>query len=252
MEKSFLSFTARYPTWEPGESGREMLRNVRRFRESEPAGVPDEADAARDARGAASGAGFEESYGRFPSPDGGSVFGGAFDGRAFDAGIFDAETPDARAPERSKIGKIGFFGHGRVVFDAGGGEGGRADAADAPPDERREAESQALLQRAYESRAFFQTASRDGRDGRDGRSGSGVSSGSRGMSRSSVSDDARTRSALARDAPDAKRRGPAETEMSVSVSVSPPARPAPPLFDAPPNLWELEAEEDPSETRGKR
>ena len=67
----------------------------------------------------------------------------------------------------------------------------------------------------------------------------------------SVSDDAR-RSAFARDAPDAKRRGPAETEMSVSVSVSPPARPAPPLFDAPPNLWELEAEEDASETRGKR
>jgi hypothetical protein len=50
-------------------------------------------------------------------------------------------------------------------------------------------------------------------------------------------------------APDSKRRGPAETEMSVSVSVSPPARPAPPLFDAPPNLWELEAEEDPP---GKR
>ena len=236
MEKSFLSFTARYPTWEPGESGREMLRNVRRFRESEQAGG-DEADASREARGVASVAGFED--GRFPSPDGGSVFGG---GRgAFDAGAFDAETPDA--PERSKIG---FFGHGRVVFDAGGGEGGRADAADAPPDERREAETQALLQRAYESRAF-ETAS--SRDGRDGRSGSGVSSGD-GMNRS-VSDDAR-RSAFARDAPDAKRRGPAETEMSVSVSVSPPARPAPPLFDAPPNLWELEAEEDASETRGKR
>ena len=74
------------------------------------------------------------------------------------------------------------------------------------------------------------------------------------MSRS-VSDDKNDengRSAFARDAPDAKRRGPAETEMSVSVSVSPPARPAPPLFDAPPNLWELEAEEGPSETRGKR
>mgnify|MGYP006872286078 CR=1 FL=1 len=77
------------------------------------------------------------------------------------------------------------------------------------------------------------------------------------MSRS-VSDDKTDkndengRSALARDAPDAKRRGPAETEMSVSVSVSPPARPAPPLFDAPPNLWELEAEEGPSETRGQR
>ena len=39
MEKSFLSFTARYPTWEPGESGREMLRNVRRFgRASRPGG----------------------------------------------------------------------------------------------------------------------------------------------------------------------------------------------------------------------
>ena len=210
-----------------------MLRNVRRFRESEQAGG-DEADASREARGVASVAGFED--GRFPSPDGGSVFGG---GRgAFDAGAFDAETPDA--PERSKIG---FFGHGRVVFDAGGGEGGRADAADAPPDERREAETQALLQRAYESRAF-ETASRDGRDGRSGD----------GMSRS-VSDDKNDengRSAFARDAPDAKRRGPAETEMSVSVSVSPPARPAPPLFDGPPNLWELEAEEGPSETRGKR
>ena len=203
----------------------------------ERAGRGDEADASREARGVASVAGFED--GRFPSPDGGSVFGG---GRgAFDAGAFDAETPDA--PERSKIG---FFGHGRVVFDAGGVEGGRADAADAPPDERREAETQALLQRAYESRAF-ETAS--SRDGRDGRSDSGVSSGD-GMNRS-VSDDAR-RSAFARDAPDAKRRGPAETEMSVSVSVSPPARPAPPLFDAPPNLWELEAEEDASETRGKR
>ena len=230
MEKSFLSFTARYPTWEPGESGREMLRNVRRFRESEPAGG-DEADAAREARGVGfRGAGFED--GRFPSPDGGSVFGG---GRrsVFDAGAFDVEVTDA--PERSKIG---FFGHGRAVFDAT-----VFDAADAPPDEQREAETQALLQRAYESRAF-ETASRDGRDGRSGD----------GMSRS-VSDDKNDkngRSAFARDAPDAKRRGPAETEMSVSVSVSPPARPAPPLFDAPPNLWELEAEEGPSETRGKR
>ena len=233
MEKSFLSFTARYPTWEPGESGREMLRNVRRFRESEPAGG-DEADAAREARGAGfRGAGFED--GRFPSPDGGSVFGGGRVRSVFDVEGTDVEVTDA--PERSKIG---FFGHGRVAYDATA-----FDAADEhPPDERREAETQALLQRAYESRAFETASSLDGQDGRSGD----------GMSRS-VSDDKNDengRSALARDAPDAKRRGPAETEMSVSVSVSPPARPAPPLFDAPPNLWELEAEEDPSETRGKR
>ena len=235
MEKSFLSFTARYPTWEPGESGREMLRNVRRFRESETnySAGGDEADAAREARGAGfRGAGFED--GRFPSPDGGSVFGGGRVRSVFDAEVTDVEVTDA--PERSKIG---FFGHGRVAYDATA-----YDAADEhPPDERREAETQALLQRAYESRAF-ETGCLDSGDG---------------MSRS-VSDDKNDkndengRSALARDAPDAKqkRRGPAETEMSVSVSVSPPARPAPPLFDAPPNLWELEAEEGPSETRGKR
>lgn len=240
MEKSFLSFTARYPTWEPGESGREFLRNVRRFaeetksdfdRETEARAPREEKEARADEKAAlfasprARGGGLRDD-GRFPSPDGGSVFGGVFDADVVDAPVVDA-------PERSKIG---FFGHGRV-FDAGGGEGGRGDGAGAP-DERREARTQALLQRAYESRAF-ETESRRR-----------LSSHSENRDPGLESDDARRGgSARARDAPESKRRGPAETEMSASVSVSPPARPAPPLFDAPPNLWELEAEEEDREKR---
>ena len=124
-----------------------------------------------------------------------------------------------------------------VALRRGGGEGGRGDGAGAP-DERREARTQALLQRAYESRAF-ETESRRR-----------LSSRSENRVPSLESDDARRGgSARARDAPESKRRGPAETEMSASVSVSPPARPAPPLFDAPPNLWELEAEEEDREKR---
>jgi hypothetical protein len=117
------------------------------------------------------------------------------------------------------------------------------------PDERREAQTQALLQRAYESRAF-ETESRESRHTYPS---SRVSLSSHSENRIPSLESAeyarRVETARARDAPDSKRRGPAETEMSVSVSVSPPARPAPPLFDAPPNLWELEAEEDPP---GKR
>jgi hypothetical protein len=246
MEKSFLSFTARYPTWEPGESGREFLRNVRRFAEEtqrptrgESPSQNEEGEEKRKALFAspnARGGGVGDD-GRFPSPDGGSVFGGVHDADEF----YDAEGD---APERSKIG---FFGHGRV-FDAGGGEGGRGSGAGAP-DERREAQTQALLQRAYESRAF-ETESRESRHTYPS---SRVSLSSHSENRIPSLESAeyarRVETARARDAPDSKRRGPAETEMSVSVSVSPPARPAPPLFDAPPNLWELEAEEDPP---GKR
>jgi uncharacterized membrane protein len=243
-----LSFTARYPTWEPGESGREFLRNVRRFAEEtrrptrgeSPSQNEEGAEKRRalfaspNARGGGVG-----DDGRFPSPDGGSVFGGVHDADEF----YDAEGDASNT--RSKIG---FFGHGRV-FDAGGGEGGRGSGAGAP-DERREAQTQALLQRAYESRAF-ETESRESR--REYPS-SRVSLSSHSESRvpSLESAEYARRVETARDspfAPDSKRRGPAETEMSVSVSVSPPARPAPPLFDAPPNLWELEAEEDPP---GKR
>ena len=250
MEKSFLSFTARYPTWEPGESGREFLRNVRRFAEEtqrptrgESPSQNEEGEEKRKALFAspnARGGGVGDD-GRFPSPDGGSVFGGVHDADEF----YDAEGDASNT--RSKIG---FFGHGRV-FDAGGGGGGRGDGrVFGAPDERREAQTQALLQRAYESRAF-ETESPESRHTYPS---SRVSLSSHSESRvpSLESAEYARRVETARDspfAPDSKRRGPAETEMSVSVSVSPPARPAPPLFDAPPNLWELEAEEDPP---GKR
>jgi autophagy-related protein 9 len=162
MEKSFLSFTARYPTWEPGESGREFLRNVRRFAEEtqrptrgESPSQNEEGEEKRRALFAspnARGGGVGDD-GRFPSPDGGSVFGGVHDADEF----YDAEGDASNT--RSKIG---FFGHGRV-FDAGGGEGGRGDGrVFGAPDERREAQTQALLQRAYESRAF-ETESRESR-----------------------------------------------------------------------------------------
>jgi hypothetical protein len=252
MEKSFLSFTARYPTWEPGESGREFLRNVRRFAEetqraSSRGESPSQNEEGAEKRRAlfaspnARGGGVGEISGRFPSPDGGSVFGGVHDADEF----YDAEGDASNT--RSKIG---FFGHGRV-FDAGGGEGERGDGrVFGAPDERREAQTQALLQRAYESRAF-ETESPESRHTYPS---SRVSLSSHSESRvpSLESAEYARRVETARDspfAPDSKRRGPAETEMSVSVSVSPPARPAPPLFDAPPNLWELEAEEDPP---GKR
>ena len=232
MEKSFLSFTARYPTWEPGESGREMLRNVRRFRESEPTG-PGPGNEARAARERGFGVGED---GRFPSPGGGSVFGG---GR----GVFDAER-DAEGDARASRSKIGFFGHGRV-FDAGGGEAGKGDAAGTPPDERREAETQATLQRAYESGAFETEAPSGDASGEE----TMISGPALGRSTARSGSEDAGPFARARDAPEAKRRGGAETEMSASGIVSPPAPPAPPLFDAPPNLWELEAEEDHGGTR---
>ena len=249
MEKSFLSFTARYPTWEPGESGREMLRNVRRFRESEPTFAGSAfGGSVWDARGSASrqrGVGVGED-GRFPSPGGGSVFGG---GR----GVFDAER-DGEGDAREARSKIGFFGHGRV-FDAGGGETEREPLAAgwSFPDERREAETQALLQRAYESRTFETRASSASRDASLLGEESLTRFASRGnakMTRSGSGDAADNRFAPAKklaDAPEAKRlseKKAAETEMSASVSVSPPASfSAPPLFDAPPELWELEAED---------
>ena len=249
MEKSFLSFTARYPTWEPGESGREMLRNVRRFRESEPTFAGSAfGGSVWDARGSASrqrGVGVGED-GRFPSPGGGSVFGG---GR----GVFDAER-DGEGDAREARSKIGFFGHGRV-FDAGGGETEREPLAAgwSFPDERREAETQALLQRAYESRTFETRASSASRDASLLGEESLTRFASRGnakMTRSGSGDAADNRFASAKklaDAPEAKRlseKRAAETEMSASVSVSPPASfSAPPLFDAPPELWELEAED---------
>mgnify|MGYP002857871531 CR=1 FL=1 len=249
MEKSFLSFTARYPTWEPGESGREMLRNVRRFRESEPTFAGSAfGGSVWDARGSASrqrGVGVGED-GRFPSPGGGSVFGG---GR----GVFDAER-DGEGDAREARSKIGFFGHGRV-FDAGGGETEREPLAAgwSFPDERREAETQALLQRAYESRTFETRASSASRDASLLGEESLTRFASRGnakMTRSGSGDAADNRFASAKklaDAPEAKRlseKRAAETEMSASVSASPPASfSAPPLFDAPPELWELEAED---------
>jgi autophagy-related protein 9 len=163
MEKSFLSFTARYPTWEPGESGREFLRNVRRFAEETQRARRAENLRLKTKKAPRS----EERFSllRTRAAEASATTGGS---RRQTAGASSAAyttptsftTPKATRRIRDR----------RLVFSAtvaystrGAARGERGDGrVFGAPDERREAQTQALLQRAYESRAF-ETESRESR-----------------------------------------------------------------------------------------
>lgn len=230
MEKSFVSFTSRYPTWEPDSGGKEMLQGLVEFRERE--GV-EGMEASMGQQSASLSWAPNPEDGRFPSPGSGSVFGlGSSLGRVSGYG---GTTDDAQTDTH----KIGFFGHGRVA----GTVAGTGDIAGAA-EERLDAETQVLLQRMYESRA-----------GAVGGVQSDVQSIPTDINIfTPVSPPLSTPiQAMQRSLPirsSSLTKKPIETEMTGSVSVSmspptfaPPPRAPAPVFSAPPNLWELESEE---------
>ena len=281
MEKSFLSFTTRYPSWEPCGLGRpEMLRGLHEFKDLwERDGentvrhdtVPDGRESGRGMGRSSTkldvGVGVSwapaNADGRFPSPGSGSVFGESRSSR-FGAHGETRDTYDA--PTSSKIG---FFGHGRVACAEGAHSGDdgytgedRTEYTKFTEDRTWLMESQVLLQRAYEANAFGSSETRSDVE-RSDRPFLRAPEPSANSSRATIDVKQSLGSPLPVLTPVPRRsegndlrieqRGfarkkttPAETEMVSSVSVSPPAfapRPAPPNFAPPPNLWELESED---------
>ena len=186
MEKSFVSFHAHYPTWEPDAGGREMLTSLAGFKSALYANVgPEGAGVHNATEGGASRFGVASRFGNGNGGGGSSKFA---------------------APGSASM----FLG------DAGGG-GGMAgsvtragdDDGDAPRDERDEEENQVLLQQFYE----FQSG--DGTDeGDDGGEGGGAATQAAGTPR----DATPPRSAVKRR-PDP----PASFEMTESASLTPPS-----------------------------
>jgi hypothetical protein len=281
MEKSFLSFTTRYPSWEPCGLGRpEMLRGLHEFKDLwERDGentvrhdtVPDGRESGRGMGRSSTkldvGVGVSwapaNADGRFPSPGSGSVFGESRSSR-FGAHGETRDTYDA--PTSSKIG---FFGHGRVACAEGAHSGDdgytwedRTEYTKFTEDRTWLMESQVLLQRAYEANAFGSSETRSDVE-RSNRPFFRAPEPSANSSRAAIDAKQSLGSPLPVLTPVPRRsegndlrieqRGfarkkttPAETEMVSSVSVSPPAfapRPAPPNFAPPPNLWALESED---------
>ena len=187
MEKSFVSFHAHYPTWEPDVCGREMLTSLAGFKSALYAGVGPEGAGVHNVNESASRFGVAS---RFGNGTGGAGGGGS----------------KFAAPGSASM----FLG------DAGGGGGmagsvARAgdDDGDAPRDEREEEENQVLLQQ------FYEFHSGDGTDeGDDGGEGGGAATRAAGAPR----DATPPRSAVKRR-PDP----PASFEMTESASLTPPS-----------------------------
>mmetsp|Transcript_11682 Transcript_11682/g.50370 ORF Transcript_11682/g.50370 Transcript_11682/m.50370 type:complete len:808 (-) Transcript_11682:1916-4339(-) len=187
MEKSFVSFHAHYPTWEPDVCGREMLTSLAGFKSALYAGVGPEGAGVHNVNESASRFGVAS---RFGNGTGGAGGGGS----------------KFAAPGSASM----FLG------DAGGGGGmagsvARAgdDDGDASRDEREEEENQVLLQQ------FYEFHSGDGTDeGDDGGEGGGAATWAAGAPR----DATPPRSAVKRR-PDP----PASFEMTESASLTPPS-----------------------------
>ena len=187
MEKSFVSFHAHYPTWEPDVCGREMLTSLAGFKSALYAGVGPEGAGVHNVNESASRFGVAS---RFGNGTGGAGGGGS----------------KFAAPGSASM----FLG------DAGGGGGmagsvARAgdDDGDASRDEREEEENQVLLQQ------FYEFHSGDGTDeGDDGGEGGGAATRAAGAPR----DATPPRSAVKRR-PDP----PASFEMTESASLTPPS-----------------------------
>lgn len=168
MEKSFLSFHAQYPTWEPDASGREMLSALADFRSS----VHNGSAAAAAYEGcvrASSGMHSTSAALRFVPPGSASMFfdhstmmGGGVAAASAAAGLTTAgalrmRSARFRAVSGGGAGSSTYVqptNHG--LFGHGGAHGGSIshlgvdDDLDATTNERAETESQVLLQQYYE------------------------------------------------------------------------------------------------------
>mmetsp|Transcript_8130 Transcript_8130/g.32062 ORF Transcript_8130/g.32062 Transcript_8130/m.32062 type:complete len:807 (-) Transcript_8130:519-2939(-) len=186
MEKSFVSFHAHYPTWEPDAGGREMLTSLAGFKSAIYAGVGPEAAGVHNAT---------ESVSRF------GVAASRF-GNGTDHGLGGGSKFAAPGSASMFLGEVG-GGGGGMAGSAAVARGGDDDG-DAPRDEREEEENQVLLQQYYEFH------SGDGND--DGNGGGGER-------------DAGARGAATPPRSAVKRRPdpPASFEMTESASLTPPS-----------------------------
>ena len=164
MEKSFLSFHAHYPTWEPDASGREMLAGLAEFRDADPTAKGTAANQAETQTPRASSRSAATSSVFAPPGAASMFFDDAFRGER--GGVRGGDVArDASVGTRTP----GFIGHGRApaLSDASAFAVSAEDDPAARADERCVAESQVLLQRYYESNvgAGVETRRRDGDDG---------------------------------------------------------------------------------------
>ena len=187
MEKSFVSFHAHYPTWEPDVCGREMLTSLAGFKSALYAGVGPEGAGVHNVNESASRFGVAS---RFGNGTGGAGGGGSKFAAPGSASMFLGDA-------------AGGGGMAGSVARAGDDDG------DAPRDEREEEENQVLLQQ------FYEFHSGDGTDeGDDGGEGGGAATRAAGAPR----DATPPRSAVKRR-PDP----PASFEMTESASLTPPS-----------------------------
>ena len=225
MEKSFLSFHAHYPTWEPDASGREMLAGLAQFRDADattttttskvPTKVPTSARASAPSSSVFAPPGAASMF--FDDASRGDRGGGGGGDVARDAGV-GGRTP-------------GFIGHGRApaLADASAFAVSAEDDPDARADERCVAESQVLLQRYYESNAGAGAGAGAGAEPRRGRVGDdGVenvnpeaSADVRGGTKSQLGGSVPVPRATGAISPRGRANARMETEMSTSLSTSP-------------------------------
>ena len=110
MEKSFLSFHAHYPTWEPDASGREMLAGLAEFRDADPTAKGTAANQAETQTPRASSRSAATSSVFAPARRREYVFDDAFRGER--GGV---RGGDVARDASVGAARPGFIGHGRAL-----------------------------------------------------------------------------------------------------------------------------------------